>query len=872
MKLFSLIWASVFLMTAIMDGGDVRPSLAQTGEEDFLPVAISGDDFTTSVAVSRASGRSKGSNISASKEIGEPDHAGDSGGASVWWTWTAPATGPVTFDTRGSNFDTLLAVYTGDNLSDLAETTSNDDTGGTYQSAVRFSAQQGQTYHIAVDGWGGDSGTIVLNWQAPPAATVEVAMDDFSPRVSITGASGRSTGGNVGAGIEDGEPNHAGNSGGASVWWTWTAPAAGPVIFDTRGSDFDTLLAIYTGNSINDLTVVASNDDMDDWLLQSVVRFSAQQGQTYHIAVDGYSGATGAIVLNWRAASVVFPLRIAMFEDPDPGRPSYVIAGQNASVQYWKNAEGAVSQALYRSADETVSVRIFFDETIGLPQTVLDEVSGEWVLLRENGSNSIDFWFYDRDGNYQNGFAVFENSGQYYFGEIAGIPVHAGKQINGHLHPTTSSWTGDFTLEADTGDLINVQAVPLEIAELMDSLTSDGIVRTGEVSGRSQTRFATTQRPTPYTELLRHVRALFAPKIAVAENHEDTLRKGLSWGGMALLSLGLIANAPTVAIAGGGALIASLFVPDVAAGIRAKCEGFDNATARDICRWAADSLSHKDRSGPVRFAKDQIDRGKEALESAVNNLWPEDATHDEWYREPSSDDMPPAIGSYLSGEARRDDDTVVDVEGNIDQEGSFNVTGSDEYGHLVEISGSAEDNSASFSGTFEWGPDRGTVSESDQTDVDDSSPPELTPGTPDNPDDDGCWIPCTPDPSDPSRCLPDSLGTPACVNDQTYWHTAFGSTQFILKLTNNCGGRLYATICVEKHCDTNFARSSLCRNGEATWWSCGATGLRAGKSTSWNAYEGEDGATGGAWWRAVGSNRPGSDWVCNDLIPDWDDK
>ena len=281
---------------------------------------VSGDNFSASVVIGGMSGRGKGSNIGAGKESGEPDHADESGGASVWWTWTAPTTGPVTFDTRGSNFDTLLAVYTGDSLSDLTETTSNDDTGGTRQSAVRFSAQRGQTYRIAVDGWDGESGTVVLNWRAFSAAAVlEVATDNFAPSVSIIGASGRSTGGNVGAGKESDEPDHAGDSGGASVWWTWAAPTTGPVTFDTRGSNFDTLLAVYTGGSLNDLTAIASNDDTDDWLLQSEVRFSAQQGQTYHIAVDGYGGATGTIILNWQegpgpdATLHVFDLEISVF-------------------------------------------------------------------------------------------------------------------------------------------------------------------------------------------------------------------------------------------------------------------------------------------------------------------------------------------------------------------------------------------------------------------------------------------------------------------------------------------------------------------------------------------------------------------------------
>ena len=70
---------------------------------------------------------------------------------------------------------------------------------------------------------------------------------------------------------------------------------------DTEGSDFDTLLAVYTGTSVDALTAVASNDDAIG--RQSEVSFTAQVGVIYYIAVDGYSGATGSIVLNIDAGS-----------------------------------------------------------------------------------------------------------------------------------------------------------------------------------------------------------------------------------------------------------------------------------------------------------------------------------------------------------------------------------------------------------------------------------------------------------------------------------------------------------------------------------------------------------------------------------------
>ena len=146
-------------------------------------------------------------------------------------------------------------------------------------------------------------GTTNLICPGGDSGDVGNGSNGFRSRVRLSDASGRAVGSNVGASKEIGEPNHAGNRGGHSVWWTWTAPASGTFTFDTRGSDFDTLLAVYTGNSVSRLNRVASNDDIDRRarVYQSEVRFRATRGQTYHIAVDGYGGATGNVVLHWQA-------------------------------------------------------------------------------------------------------------------------------------------------------------------------------------------------------------------------------------------------------------------------------------------------------------------------------------------------------------------------------------------------------------------------------------------------------------------------------------------------------------------------------------------------------------------------------------------
>jgi trypsin len=120
--------------------------------------------------------------------------------------------------------------------------------------------------------------------------------NDVFPGATLTGLPSSTTGTNAYAAKEPGEPNHAGNSGGASVWYSWTAPSSGQVKVDTCESDFDTLLGVYTGSPVGSLIPVASSDDACG--LRSSVTYTATVGTTYRIAVDGYDGATGAIDLD----------------------------------------------------------------------------------------------------------------------------------------------------------------------------------------------------------------------------------------------------------------------------------------------------------------------------------------------------------------------------------------------------------------------------------------------------------------------------------------------------------------------------------------------------------------------------------------------
>ncbi len=271
--------------------------------------APANDQFSNRITLVGTNITITGSNTNATKQAGEPNHAGNIGGKSVWWTWTAPTNGDLTLTTDGSALsdgtplDTLLGIYTGGNVSSLSLVASNDDHGVLPTSRVRFQAVKGINYQIAVDGFNDGttvaSGDISLSLIFISQPILRPANDNFTNRIALTGQTVVTNGANVLATREPGEPLHVGKLGDTSVWWRWTAPSSTNVTVSTFGSNFDSLLAVYTGSSVTNLTLVKNSDDIDpaDGVLTSTLSFDTAAGQTYQIAVDGFDGASGQIML-----------------------------------------------------------------------------------------------------------------------------------------------------------------------------------------------------------------------------------------------------------------------------------------------------------------------------------------------------------------------------------------------------------------------------------------------------------------------------------------------------------------------------------------------------------------------------------------------
>jgi hypothetical protein len=117
----------------------------------------------------------------ATREFNEPLHGGNEGGASVWWTYTPTQNGILLISTEGSDFDTLLGVYTVNdpldrNLAHLIPVAQSDDAlqGSNGSSEVNIAVEAGRLYYIAVDGYGGAKGNVRLEYNFAPSGVFNV--------------------------------------------------------------------------------------------------------------------------------------------------------------------------------------------------------------------------------------------------------------------------------------------------------------------------------------------------------------------------------------------------------------------------------------------------------------------------------------------------------------------------------------------------------------------------------------------------------------------------------------------------------------------------------------------------------------------------
>src|SRR5262249_17972404 len=123
--------------------------------------------------------------------------------------------------------------------------------------------------------------------------------DDFANPIMLTGSSLLTTGTTVGASAEIGE-SVFGWTQYQSIWWAWTAPTNGRVVFDSGGAGFfDPFLAVYSGDSLTNLVLLGWKPYswQFDYFLERLVPIDVHAGVTYHITMAGFFGRADEVHL-----------------------------------------------------------------------------------------------------------------------------------------------------------------------------------------------------------------------------------------------------------------------------------------------------------------------------------------------------------------------------------------------------------------------------------------------------------------------------------------------------------------------------------------------------------------------------------------------
>jgi hypothetical protein len=242
------------------------------------------DDFADALPLRL--GRDVTGNVNgAGRQSGERLHGGSLATHSVWYRFRARRRVSVLLGTCSSNFDSVVAVYTGRRVSGLRAVDFNNDgcgrTGG--GSRVSFTARKGRTYRIAVAGFTGNG-----RFKLTVDRIFTPLNDDLADAVALTPGSGISAS-SRGATRELSEPGHASNQP-HTVWFKVTLPTDTPVTVNACNGSFPAL-TVYTGSSMGTLKRVATEDNCD-------VSFTALAGITYRVvAENGGSGGSFRISL-----------------------------------------------------------------------------------------------------------------------------------------------------------------------------------------------------------------------------------------------------------------------------------------------------------------------------------------------------------------------------------------------------------------------------------------------------------------------------------------------------------------------------------------------------------------------------------------------
>lgn len=272
------------------------------------------DDFEFATLINIDPFVKAGNTSSTTVQSGEPRGCGTLK-HTIWFKIEPDVEKSLRLIAEGTGFSPVFNVYTG-----TALTTLQFETCSTGDGRASVLVSPGFTYYIQIGSFFEDfGGPFVFTTESllPPGNDNFASATVASP---LPYADSVDTGG---ATREDNEPNYPG-SGDCfnfpivkTVWYSYTAPNSLPpqiISADTLESDFDTMIAVYEGTDLNNLTEVACNDQYGG--NQSKVSFLAAAGRTYFIQVGGWIYDSGNLEFSLEEGSLEDLLPFGISEAP----------------------------------------------------------------------------------------------------------------------------------------------------------------------------------------------------------------------------------------------------------------------------------------------------------------------------------------------------------------------------------------------------------------------------------------------------------------------------------------------------------------------------------------------------------------------------
>ena len=185
--------------------------------------------------------------------------------------------------------------------------------------------------------------TAIFFWMRPSGASAVPVSgnDDFANAWAITSLPFVGEQSTAAATLETGEPQPCAGIGN-TVWYSFTPSTDVQLqIANTGGSNYDTVLAVYTGNTLGTLVNIGCDDDGGLGVI-STLSFTASAGVTYYFQAGGFSGDNGDLVFNLGSASAVItiddtdpdsPIPFPSSADCSPGLPCRVLFDLDIDVQ-----------------------------------------------------------------------------------------------------------------------------------------------------------------------------------------------------------------------------------------------------------------------------------------------------------------------------------------------------------------------------------------------------------------------------------------------------------------------------------------------------------------------------------------------------------